>query len=299
MDIAIAFDQNYLRPFYALITSIFDQHKLNKISIHAIVSGVSEEELVKIKQFCLSNNAEFQTYKIDFELTSKFVLSNKWTQAVYYRLFFPMLVPSTVEKLLYLDTDIIVIGKLNELFNKNLYNYPVAAVYDNYVKKQELIGIHEEGKYFNSGVLLMNVKEWNKQEITEQAIRYLNQYPERIKFVDQCALNAVLKGKWLSIETKYNTMYSYLPFWEEGFSLFKKSILNVSIIHFTLHRPWNMLCKNRARIYYEQYLYMSPSSNKKIWTDFSVIKIFPFFKQRFFEFYFDNLYIQKIFKLLK
>lgn len=299
MDIAIAFDQNYLRPFYALIASIFDQHKSIKISIHAIVSGVNDDELDKINKYCLSNNAQFQTYKIDFELTSKFVLSNKWTQAVYYRLFFPKLVPNTVEKLLYLDTDIVVIGQLDELFKLNLEHYPVAAVYDNYVKKQELIGIHEEGLYFNSGVLLMNVKEWNKQEITEHAIQYLNQYPERIKFVDQCALNAVLKGKWLAMETKYNTMYSYLPFWEEGFSVFKKSISNVSIIHFTLHRPWNMLCKNRARIFYEQYLKMSPSFNKKVWTDFSVNKIFLFFKQRFFEFYFDNLYIQKIFKLLK
>ena len=299
MDIAIAFDKNYLQPFYALITSIFASNKKTQINIHSIISGISEDEINKIKEFCKQNNAQFFIYNIDYSLTSQFVLTNKWTQAVYYRLFFPKLVPSSVEKLLYLDTDIIVINELNSLFDIDLENFPVAAVYDNYVKKQELIGIHEEGIYFNSGVLLINVNEWNKQEITEQAIQYLNQYPERIKFVDQCALNAVLIGNWLAMESKYNTMYSYLPAWEEGFSRFNNAISNVNIIHFTLHRPWNMLCKNRARIFYDYYLKKSPSIKKKIWTDFSFNKLFTYLKQRIFEFYFDNLYIQKIFKLLK
>ena len=47
----------------------------------------------------------------------------------------------------------------------NIDNYVIGAIYDNYVKTQELIGITEEGQYFNSGVLLIDVKKWIEQNV--------------------------------------------------------------------------------------------------------------------------------------
>lgn len=298
LHIAIAFDQNYLKQFYALITSIFANNSDNIVHIHTIASGLSEDEKRKIQNFISSQKSEIVFYEIEFNVINSFVLSNNWTLAVYYRLFFPLLVKN-VPRLLYIDTDTLVIGDLSELFSLNLNNFPVGAVYDNYVKTQELIGISEEGKYFNSGVLLIDIYKWNLLGISERAITFLNNYPEKIRFVDQCALNAVLIDNWFSLDPKYNRMYSYLPNWEEGSKPFWEIIKKTSILHFTLQRPWNILCRNRGRKLYEKYLNHSISNDKTIWNDFQLTKIIPYYKMKISEIYFDNTFLKYIIKILK
>jgi lipopolysaccharide biosynthesis glycosyltransferase len=89
--------------------------------------------------------------------------------------------------------------------------FPVAAVYDNYVKSQPLLGIFDEGEYFNSGMLLIDVEKWREQNISEKVMEYLLKYPERIKFVDQCGLNAVLNGNWMKLPARFNRIFTYLP----------------------------------------------------------------------------------------
>ncbi|PIQ22091.1 MAG: hypothetical protein COW65_05190, partial [Cytophagales bacterium CG18_big_fil_WC_8_21_14_2_50_42_9] len=134
IHLAIAFDTNYIRHFFALFASILDSNKHNKIIVHAIITGVLKEEQEKIKSYALVNKALINFYEIDEAFVKTFVVTNHWSAAVYYRLFFPLIVPPNIKRLLYLDTDIIVLNNLNSLFTMNLDDYPVAAVYDNWVK---------------------------------------------------------------------------------------------------------------------------------------------------------------------
>jgi lipopolysaccharide biosynthesis glycosyltransferase len=180
IHLGIAFDQNYIRHFYALFTSILENNIDNNIYVHAIITGVGEKEKKDIEKFATENQAVIHFYEIDETYVKRFVLTNKWSSAVYYRLFFPLLVSENVSRILYLDTDIIVNGDLHELFIADLGKYPVGAVYDNWVKTAPQLGIHDEGEYFNSGVLLINVPEWKKQGVSEKAFAYLEKYPERI-----------------------------------------------------------------------------------------------------------------------
>src|SRR5215203_1511905 len=105
IHLGIAFDENYLRHFYALFASIIASNGANKIHVHAIITGVSEEEQQTIEQYARANGHSVSFYKIDEEEVKKFVLANTWSSAVYYRIFFPLILPKEVERLLYLDTD--------------------------------------------------------------------------------------------------------------------------------------------------------------------------------------------------
>jgi lipopolysaccharide biosynthesis glycosyltransferase len=186
IHIAVAFDQNYLNQFYALSTSLFFNNKSCTIHLHTIATGITEVERSAIVAYVKKHGADISFYIIDQVQVSKFVLTNQWTSAVYYRLFFPLLVPTTVSRLLYLDSDTVAVGDVSELYAVNLDGYPVGCVYDNYVKHQPLIGI-SEGEYFNSGVLVIDIERWKFLRISERAIDYLQKFPERILYVDQCA----------------------------------------------------------------------------------------------------------------
>ena len=298
MNLGIAFDQNYVTAFYALLTSIIETNRGEAITIHAIVSGLSDGEKQQISEFITDNKFEINYYAVNDSKVSGFALSNNWTSAVYYRLFFPLLVPDSVEQLLYLDTDTLILGNLSGLFLEGTDSFPVAAVYDNYVQTAPHIGVNDPGQYFNSGVLLINIPFWNQQQISEKAFQFLNQYPEKIKFVDQDALNAILKNNWKNLDVKYNFMYSSMP---EGVSktYLTTLISNVIVLHFTLHRPWNLLCRNRFRTLYFYYLKKSPLRKKKIIIDFKLGKLPELIKIRLEEFYFDNSILQNFWKKIK
>ena len=294
LNIAISFDQNYLNQFYVLLESLFCNNKNQLIDFHLIIKDdISVREIKKIESYINSKNCNFCRYYVDENLIAKFVIKDTWPPSVYYKIFFPILVPSHIEKLLYLDTDTIIINSLSTVFNIELGNYPLAAVYDNYVKNQPLIGIEEDGKYFNSGVLLFNLVSWRQQNISEKAINYLKFEPQNILFVDQCALNAVLIDNWMALESRYNLIYSYIP-QDISRQELKKFINNKVIIHFTLQRPWNFLCKNRLRVLYKKYFKISTNTKGSYCVDFSIQKIPYWIKLRIKEIYID-IWILKIF----
>jgi len=298
MHIAIAFDSNYLVPFYALVTSIFYNNPNQAITVHCIIRGISELEKQKIVKYINNHNSSIYFYVIDEELIANFVVRSQWTTAVYYKIFFPLIVPDTLERLLYLDTDTLVLNNLNTLYNTDFHHYPLAAVYDNYVKIQPDLGIYEEGCYFNSGVMLFNLKEWKKQHMSEKALDILSNHPEKITYVDQDALNAVLINNWLRIPEKFNLLYSYIP-QDLPKSLFKDFLKDKVVIHFTLHRPWSCLCQNRFRYLYKKYLRLSPKRDTQVIQDFSLKKTRLFVHLRIVEFYIDNQWLRSAWKMIK
>jgi lipopolysaccharide biosynthesis glycosyltransferase len=299
IHIAVAFDRNYLHPFYSLLASLIQNHERGELQLHVIADGVQERELNKITCYVEGSGNAISYYGIDHSLVSRFVLPATWTAVAYYRLFFPGLIVNPIRRLLYLDCDTIVTRSLRSLYQTSLGGHPVGAVYDTYVRNQPLIGIEEGGEYFNSGVLLIDIEEWERQEISKRAAAYLTAHPEHIIYVDQCALNAVLRKNWKKLDSRFNLMYSSLPEGMEKKEYDKFLSLNV-VIHFTLQRPWQMLCKNRFRKLYFHYLECSGMVRRRPfrYVDFNVKKIPAWLEIRLLEFYFDFPWLQKIWRLI-
>jgi lipopolysaccharide biosynthesis glycosyltransferase len=298
LHLAIAFDQNYLHPFYALLQSIFESHQGSEVHIHAVATGVSSSVLEQITKQVTAKGHHIYYYNIDDNRLGDFITMSTWTSAVYYRLYFPLMIPETVDRLLYIDTDTLVLKNLSPLFEYPLTSSPVAAVDDNYVDIQPLLGITKSGEYFNSGVLLIDVNEWKKQRISERTMEYLLQYPERIKFVDQCGLNAVLHHNWKRLDKRFNFIYSKIPY---GISKKELNRLRdeIYIVHFTIERPWTFLCKNRFRSLYRYYLKRSALFKGNVIEDFSFDKLPAWFSERAKEIYHDQRWLQFVWKSVK
>lgn len=298
--IALGFDQNYLCPFYALADSLQALHGDGDLVVHAMVSGVSEADKEDIVRFLATRHNRIIFYEPDQALVDRFVLLNKWTGAVYYRLFLPLMVPPSVSRLLYLDTDIIAVRPLHDLFGQPLNGQAVGAVADNYVGTQPLIGITEEGEYFNSGVLLIDIPAWKKQLVTEKAIDYLNRYPDRIRFVDQCALNAVLQRQWYKMPGVFNAIYSRIP-QEVPTRVLRSEFLPAQyLIHFTLNRPWEMLSKNPFNYLYRQHLKRTPyGQRRKVIIDFEWAKVPAWCRLRLIQWYVNQPLLSSLWRTIK
>jgi lipopolysaccharide biosynthesis glycosyltransferase len=302
LHIAISCDHNYLTPFYVLLTSLFDNNKCY-FSLHIIITGINQQEREKITSFVKEHHSEINFYDINEQVINGFpvLFYIPSTQAIYYRLFFPIIVPSKVDRLLYLDTDIVVVGNLEDLFKTDLGTYPVAAVADTEGDNREDLGIVEKGEYFNSGVLLIDVKRWRSHDITEKALRFVRENPTKILYGDQDALNGVLVNNWNKLPSKYNIMFSDCPRFVPKRKV-RESLQGKVLVHFTSrHKPWSYRCANPYKYLYHSYLSKSPARKSKGYADFSFTPacLIVYLKLKVHELYYNLPLLVKFWRTVK
>ncbi len=121
----------------------------------------------------------------------------------------------------------------------------------------------EDARYFNSGVLLINLREWQHQKISEKALDFLRAHSEELSFPDQDALNAVIAGNWGALSPRWNKQVIRIGQPESA------SVLDRGITHYTSHKPWNRDYTWRcSEIFFHAYMRSSWDSVPKalVWS---------------------------------
>jgi lipopolysaccharide biosynthesis glycosyltransferase len=148
--------------------------------------------------------------------------------------------PRSVQRVLYLDSDIIINGPLEILFNLDMAGNIIAAATDSHNHTQEVtrikreLGLPQDFEYVNSGVLVMDIEAMRGYITTAEIINRLTVYRSRLKYPDQDLLNVLFNDKILHLD-RY--MYNYSPFsncsWLDDLTAGYPAV-----IHFTGIKPW-------------------------------------------------------------
>jgi lipopolysaccharide biosynthesis glycosyltransferase len=269
INIAIAFDHAYIKPFYVLTTSIFLNTRKKTVVIHALAPDLCDEDRASMTEHARRFGGRIVFYPLDAALINNLSVpeNSPFSTAIFYRLLFPGLMPTHVSRLLYLDTDTIVMGDLSDLFDIVPDTTPVAAVSDRAMPLRGDLGMVSKGEYFNSGVLLINVNVWKKQDITKKAIDYILSNNHNLFYVDQDALNKVLQHNWQRLSQRYNAMPTANGDLQTGSGNVTE---NPVIIHYAGQpKPWGVRYspfKAAYDDYYRQFL-NTPIGRKTIRTD--------------------------------
>ncbi|ADW71446.1 glycosyltransferase family 8 protein [Granulicella tundricola] len=125
------------------------------------------------------------------------------TIASYLRLFMTEFVDLAIDKLLYLDCDMVVCGNIQSLWETDLSVSSLAAVPEPYAG-QAALGFKAGDPYFNGGTLLINLKLWRAENLLEQFLRYANLHAEHLLAHDQDILNGVLRGRIIALSYRWN-----------------------------------------------------------------------------------------------
>lgn len=142
------------------------------------------------------------------------------------------------DKILYLDSDIVVLDNIAELWENNVENYLIGAVEDKYSSLMTCqADLEDDDIYINSGVMLMNLKKFRKEKIENKIFEKLKE--ENNNFSDQDVLNNICKNEILYLPLKYNLMLTRddpnaFPTRKEEY---KKALQNPYILHFSI-KPW-------------------------------------------------------------
>ncbi|MES2426942.1 MAG: glycosyltransferase family 8 protein [Bacteroidota bacterium] len=237
ISIVVASDNFYVILVAALLKSIELNHKTDEhIDFYIIDDGISNKNRKRIEEVADSKliTIKWVMSKDVIPTDVQVPIDNSgFPLTVYLRLFCPLIVDKGVDKIIYMDVDIIVKDDISNLWNINLGDYTIAAVQDVAktvdcewagIPNYKALGIPAGSKYFNAGVSVINVNKWRDGNIGNKVIEALHLHKKHVILGDQYGLNVVFANKWLELDPKWN----WFAFAENA---------NPSLIHFLDIKP--------------------------------------------------------------
>ena len=264
-DILLSFNDGYTQHACVLLASIFQNNKDWRFHIHVLHTGLSEDNINIITEYCDNNNNTVAFYNVDIKGIALPNLGNHYISAdTYLRLFLANYLPENINRILYLDVDMIVMGNLSELFEANIDDVVLAAIEDAPRRDRvERLNLDPVWGYFNAGMLLINLHNWRTMDVTGKSIGYIEEHPDRIVQHDQDVLNAVLEGRWRRVDFKWNMLNVYVLPKPLVVSKYAGELIrsknDVRIVHYTGNiKPWMAWTRNPYNSEYYKYLEYTP-----------------------------------------
>lgn len=226
----------------ALISLIKNASKDRRYKIIVVYQELNEENrnnLAKLVEDYPNFEMEFKFMKQSLDMITDRIenrlRSDYFTMTIYFRIFIPDMYPE-YDKAIYIDSDIIVPGDISELYDIDMHDNLIGVVTDGSVNDvpelqrymTESLGL-KLGDYFNSGMLLMNMKELRNVHLAEHFLYLLNKYHFDCVAPDQDYLNSMCYGKIEYLDSCWDAMPNRN----------KPEIENPKIIHYNLFdKPW-------------------------------------------------------------
>jgi len=263
MNIILACDDKFCAFCAVAIKSILRYD--DDINFYIFTIGLNDKNILKLERMNTGKQSRIQIVTISKEHTDKFPMPKgeglaHISIATYLRLFAPLVLPN-VSKAIYLDCDILVRRSLKGLWNINIEDYYLGAVYH-----QNILSINNgafnrlnipiEQGYFNAGVLLMNLDKCRKDNVFEKWMSFIEIHAKDIVNHDQDVLNAVCGPRTLMLPAKWNTMnfFMYSRYWNQATDCYdeeyqkefgspERVLAEAGVFHFASRpKPWEIYC---------------------------------------------------------
>jgi lipopolysaccharide biosynthesis glycosyltransferase len=240
------------------------------VEIHIIEDGVTPESRARSQRSLQRAHPLVTVVWRKADLTDMSGVNYRhYSAASLIRILMPRLFDETVQKVLYIDSDVVVTGNVGTLFDMDLTGKAIWAVQDgadeefeNRIgKKFPWMNAPVDARYFNSGVLMVNLVEWRRSEFTERVLDFLQKHDEELSFPDQDALNAIALGDWGRLPSSWNQQPIFFN-WKTSWRLNEPGL-----IHYTCCKPWDSdYTWSGKRQYHKAYLASGWDNGPTAWS---------------------------------
>ena len=261
MNILLTINKKYVKLVNILLNSIQLSNKDTKFDVYILHRELDIEDKNIIESGLDLNKFNIKMIKIDEEEVKKFPQYQKrYPKEIYFRLFATKYLPENIDKILYLDSDTLVINKLDELYNMDFEgNFYIATTH---VKKilrkinEVRLRIDDDVPYINTGVLLINLKELRKIDVQKEVCEFVENNSKKLMLPDQDIITALYGDKIKIVDALrynlgdrdlnlYNLNHIKNPI---GLKWVKE---NTVIIHYYgRNKPWNKNYRGKLGVFY-------------------------------------------------
>ena len=241
LNIALASNEPFFPGLWGTTISLLaSMPSAGNLTLHVFDFGLSDQSWNTLEKAVLShphppklNRLTLKSFSSVFE---NLKAPNGTSKAFYTRLFFAELFE--FDRLIYLDSDLLVFKNLNQLSDVDIANSAGAAVlnedgptldFDIEIEECERLQLNPKSNYFNSGVMWMNLEYWRANKLTQKCVDYLNS-DEPIRFHDQTTINVVMNDQIKLLDSSWNRIVKRCDPDE--------LVTPDSVLHYTEEKPW-------------------------------------------------------------
>lgn len=262
MNIIVSLNRNYLNQVYVLINSIKKNNPYT-IDFYIMYQNLTKKEINAIIKKCATEKFKIHPLYMDDEDINNFPITEKrYPREIYFRLFSYRYLDSSIDRVIYLDIDTVVINSLEELYHMEFNNnYFIGCTH---IGKRMLrfnrlrLGVKEKNPYINTGVMLINIEALRKDDIGKEISSYVMSRSSILLLPDQDVIFALYGDKVKTINTlKYNLGEKLIK--EYNFKHKRKIDIkwirkNSIVIHYYgKNKPWNDKYDGILNIFYDEY----------------------------------------------
>lgn len=266
MDILVTFDQNYIPPFKTLLKSFMASHPNSQPTFWLLHKSIDQEALDDLENYANNYQAKFEAIKVTDDYFDQAKVTSRYPESMYYRLLAPEVLPDRVSRVIYLDSDILIINDLWDLWEMDLpENKAFAAASHSTLGKVvdniNNIRLDTDHPYFNSGVLLIDLERAREIIDIDHMMETVNQSKNiDLLLPDQDLFNS-LYGKF--VHEIPDELYNYDARFYPAYLLNSGNeydldwvIQNTKVLHFCGKRkPWDAKGSNIFNSLYKYFMY--------------------------------------------
>ena len=283
MNIVFATSDLYSKPAHITLKSMLvNNREVEDITVFYVENGLTEESKERLKKLINQYKREIVFIPMPEWLNSISGLLR--TNAIAYTYcYFQDILPETVDKVLLLEGDTIVTDNLTEFYDIDISDYYLAASDDLQSKWcKEKVGIKATSPYFNSGVMLINLKKMREDNITPKITEIIKSGKAKFLYEVQDEMNVLLEGHVKIIPPKFNCTTAIFLFDYKNMKKYRRPTTYCTkeefdeakkhpvVVHFTKNqiiqsRPWIEECTHPYKNYYLKVKSKTVLSDEPLW----------------------------------
>lgn len=264
INILVTLNANYLHPLKVLLKSLFHHNPKEKFSIYLMHSNLNQYDLDGLHQFITEHQHQFYSIFIDRDYFKEAPVFRHYSTEMYYRLAAHEFLPKTIDRVLYLDPDIVTINPIGSFYRTNFENnlfiaseheFPTKIVQP--INKIRLKTPLTKG-YFNTGVLLMNVALMRDLVHLDVIYQYIEKNKFKLVLPDQDVLNALYWDKIKPVDSyRYNydaRYFEFAKFYQSDKNNLEWIKKHTLFIHYCgKDKPWHDDYKGKLGVFYQKF----------------------------------------------
>lgn len=261
MNILVTINRNYLEQLVVLLKSLQKSNHNVLFNVFVMAKDITNLDIKDVEKN-LSRKITIHLINIsDSEIDNFPVVEKRYPIEIYFRLFATKYLPEYIDKILYLDTDIVVNNSLKRLYSMDFQdNYFIATTH---VRKlihkfhEVRLNMNSSNVYVNTGVLLMNLNALRKNDIEGDIINFVNKNKYKLILPDQDILSALYGDKVMLVDSLIYNLG------ERGYNLYNLNNKNkiglywvrknsVIIHYYGRNKPWRKNYRGELNIFYNE-----------------------------------------------
>ena len=260
--ILVTLDRNYLKVLSVMLYSLSQSDPEGVYTVYVVNNTLTEEDFASLS--ALLPRTELVNVRVPEDLLQNAPVSDRYPTEMYYRLFAARYLPQQLERILYLDPDLVVLHSLRSLYQIDFDSklFAAASHIENRTFRElnrRRLHLSEHAKYLNSGVMMMNLALLRK-ESPQTIIDYIQSHKATLLLPDQDVLNALYADRTVPLDPLvYNLGEKYLRLKNLHLPPQEKLTLdwvrsNTAIVHYYgRNKPWKEHYRGSLGIFYHEW----------------------------------------------